>query len=575
MESFRKSGVFDVIFEILQSRRSMHLSANFARVASLGSAGVFLGAVSLFGQNELGSATIPPTAGMRTNAQALTATNFVAGGVSVTNGVLVAPNSVPPTSILGTNITVRPVTLEEAVQMALENNYDIQIIRYNVDIARFNLQGSYGAWEPAFNGSADYSYDKSPGRIQNLNGTLLQSPSREVETDRYTAGIDGFAPTGLQYGLDSSVSHTPVTGPLDVGSTWTLNLRQPILRNFWIDATRREILLNKKRIQISEWQLREQLINTIAQVENAYYDLIRARENIKVQRAALDSNNQLLRENKKRVEVGALAPLDEKQSEAEVAHAVATLLQTEQIYALSLNNLKNLVTRDFAKWSQVVFDPAETLVAVPASPELAESWKRGLSMRPELQQLKLNIEAQNITIKYLKNQVWPQLDLRGSYGHSGVDEQFSQGVRNMIRDDNPHYTYGAVLSIPLGGNRNARYGLKVARKSADQLLTEYQQLEQNVMVSIDNAIKLLASQFEQVEAARQARLFAQDALAAEQKKYENGKSTSYDVLLKQRDLTSRRFDEVAALADYNKALVGLSQSEGTTLVRFNMNIANP
>jgi outer membrane protein len=317
------------------------------------------------------------------------------------------------------------------------------------------------------------------------------------------------------------------------------------------------------------------LINTIAQVENAYYDLIRARENIKVQRAALDSNNQLLRENKKRVEVGALAPLDEKQSEAEVAHAVATLLQTEQVYALSLNNLKNLITRDFAKWSQVVFDPAETLVAVPASPELAESWKRGLSMRPELQQLKLNIEAQNITIKYLKNQVWPQLDLRGSYGHSGVDAQFSQGVRNMIRDENPHYSYGAVLSIPLGGNRSARYGLKVARKSAEQLLTEYQQLEQNVMVTIDNAIKLLASQFEQVEAARQARLFAQDALAAEQKKYENGKSTSYDVLLKQRDLTSRRFDEVAALADYNKALVGLSQSEGTTLVRFNMNIANP
>jgi len=286
-------------------------------------------------------------------------------------------------------------------------------------------------------------------------------------------------------------------------------------------------------------------------------------------------NNQLLRENKKRVEVGALAPLDEKQSEAEVAHAVATLLQTEQLYALALNNFKNLITRDFAKWSQVVLDPAETLVVVPASPDLAESWKRGLSMRPELQQLKLNIEAQNITIKYLKNQVWPQLDFRGSYGHSGVDRQYSSALSNFIPDDNPHYSAGAVLSIPLGGNRSARAGLKVARKSTEQLLTEYQQLEQNVMVSVDNAIKLLASQFQQVEAARQARLFAQDALAAEQKKYENGKSTSYDVLLKQRDLTSRRFEEVGALADYNRALVGLAQSEGTTLQRFSLNIANP
>ena len=196
-------------------------------------------------------------------------------------------------------------------------------------------------------------------------------------------------------------------------------------------------------------------------------------------------------------------------------------------------------------------------------------------MRPELQQLKLNMEAQNITIKYLKNQVWPQLDFRGSYGHLGVDSQFRGAIDNAMPADNPHYTAGAVLSIPLGGNRSARAGLKVARKSADQLLLEYQQLEQNVMVSVDNAIKLLASQFQQVEAARQARLFAQDALSAEQKKYENGKSTSYDVLLKQRDLTSRKFEEVGALADYNKALVGLAQSEGTTLQRFNLNIANP
>ena len=92
------------------------------------------------------------------------------------------------------------------------------------------------------------------------------------------------------------------------------------------------------------------------------------------------------------------------------------------------------------------------------------------------------------------------------------------------------------------------------------------------MVSIDNAIKLLQSRFQQVEATRQARLFAQDALSAEQKKYENGKSTSFLVLQAQRDLTSRRFEEIQALADYNKALSGLSQAEGGTLERNNLNL---
>jgi outer membrane protein len=558
--------VFDVIFEILQSARSMHLFGTFAGV-------VLLGLGSALAQNELTNATLSPREIVRTNAVTLTATNFVADSARVTNGVLVAPaHNVPPTSILGTNITVRPITLDEAVQMALKDNYDIQIIRYNVDIAEFDLRGSYGAYEPALNASANYSYDRSPGRRQNNNGVISFAPPQVTESDSYTAGIGGLAPSGLQYDLDGRLGHSQVTGPLDVNANWALTLRQPILRNFWIDSARRDILLNKNRLKLSEWQLREQLINTIAQVENAYYDLIRARENIKVQRAALDSNNQLLRENKKRVEVGALAPLDEKQSEAEVAHAIATLLQTEQVYAVALNTLKNLITQDYSNWIPIVLDPVETLVAVPASPELPESWKLGLTLRPELQEAKLNIEGQNISIKYLKNQIWPQIDLTGSYGQLGVSERFRGGADQALDDRNPRYSVGAVLSIPLGGSWSARNALKAARKSSEQLLMEYKRLEQVIMVAIDNAIKLLRSQFQQVEAARQARLFAQDALSAEQKKYENGKSTSYEVLLKQRDLTSRRFEELAALADYNKALVGLAQSEGATLQRYNLNL---
>jgi len=561
------SGVFDVIFEKLQSARSMYSLGICAGLA-------FIGITSALAQNELGRSTIPPTVGLRTNVVNLTATNFVAGSAMVTNGVFLNPqgHNVPPTSILGTNIVVRPLTLDEAIQMALENNYDIQIVRYNPEIAQFNLQGAYGAYEPALRGTADYNYYKSPAGVRDLgNGILIPQASTISERDTYTFGAGGLAPTGLQYDLTSSLDHSAIRGPLDVNSSWTLNLRQPILRDFWIDAYRREILLDKKRLKISEWQLRDQLITTIALVETAYYTLIQSRENIKAQRAALDYANQLLRENKKRVEVGALAPLDEKQAEAEVASAVANLLVTEQNYAVAINNMKFLILQDFAAWTNVVLDPVETLVAMPSSPELPESWRRGLTMRPELQQLKLSMEAQDITIKYLKNQVWPQLDLRGSYGHAGIDSSYTGAIDEELRDKNPHYSYGAVLSIPLG-SRSARYSLKAARATSAQLLLQYKQLEQRIMVAIDDAIKLLQSRFQQVEAARQARLFAQDALAAEQKKYENGKSTSFLVLQAQRDLTNRRFEEIQALADYNKALTGLATAEGSTLERLNLGV---
>jgi outer membrane protein len=540
----------------------------------------FAGALSVTAQtNQLGGG-LPVTAGMATNKQTLTATNFVASGLSVTNGVLISnsTNNVPPTSILGTNFMVQPITMADAIQMALQNNYDIQIARYNPDIARFTLQGSYSAWEPTLSGSGTHNYTKSPpGGVQFIGGTPIPSIASEVEGETYSAAIDGLLPTGLRYDLSSGLNRSVRLGltnenrTFDTTADWRLNLTQPLLRNLWIDAARRDILINKKRLKITEWQLRQQIISTLVNVEGAYYDLIQARENIKVQRAALEYANQLLRENKKRVEVGALAPLDEKQAEAEVARAVANLLVTEQAYAVAINTMKNLLTQDFASWTNIVIDPVENLVAVPAQPDLADSWKRGLTLRPEIQQAKLNIESQDITIKYLKNQMWPQLDVIGSYGQASAENQIPTALDEMLKDNYPNYRVGAQLSIPLG-NRAARYNLKSAKASAKQLLLDYKQLEQTIMVGIDNAIKLLQSRFQQVEASRQARLFAQDALSAEQKKYENGKSTSFLVLQAQRDLTSRRFEEIQALVDYNRALAGLAAAEGATLERNNLNI---
>ncbi|MGZ8939550.1 MAG: TolC family protein, partial [Limisphaerales bacterium] len=528
---------------------------------------------SVSAQTNSPSSALPATAGVRTNAASLTATNFIAGGLSVTNGALAgfSTNYVPPTSILGTNIVVRPITLGEAIGMALQNNFDIQIARYNPEISRYNLAGSYAIYEPALGFRYQHSYNSPPGRVNPV--TRLVEPSTETETDSFVGGplISGYAPTGLTYDFDFSLDGSEFTNPRETDpllrtteqyeSGAGISLRQPLLRNFWIDQPRATILINKKRLQISEWLLRAQLITTVSQVENAYFDLIRARENIKVQRAALDYNNQLLRENKKRVEVGALAPLDEKQAEAEVARGVAGLLSTEQAYALALNNLKNLITQDFSNWVHIVLDPMETLVAVPASPELPESWKRGLTMRPEIQQLKLDLESQDINLKFLRNQLWPTLDLFGSYGRRGRNTSYGRAADDLTSELFPSHSYGVILSVPLG-NRAARNNLKAARASVEQSLLDYKALEQTIMVQIDNAIKLLQSQYQQVEATRQARLFAQDALSAEQKKYENGKSTSFNVLLYQRDLTRSRFEELAALAEYNKALAGLAASEG-------------
>jgi outer membrane protein TolC len=308
-------------------------------------------------------------------------------------------------------------------------------------------------------------------------------------------------------------------------------------------------------------------------VEIRYYTVIAAADGVRVSEKALELAERLLAENKKRVEVGALAPLDEKQAEAEVATRKADLLSSRRLLEDQQNLLKGLLTDDYSSWLGVNLQPSARLTAVPVSLQLSDSWMVALSRRPEILEAKLNIERQDITIKYQQNQLYPQLDLVGSYGWVGGGDarEYSDVWKQWDSGDNPFFSLGAQLSIPLG-NGAARNSLRAARVSRQQLLLGLKRLEQSIMVDVDNAIGSVRTAFERVQATREARIYAQAALEAEQKKLENGKSTSFMVLQFQRDLTAAASTEIRALADYNIALANLSFAEGTTLERNNLEI---
>jgi len=158
------------------------------------------------------------------------------------------------------------------------------------------------------------------------------------------------------------------------------------------------------------------------------------------------------------------------------------------------------------------------------------------------------------------------LDLFGSYGYSGSDREFSGALDQFRRGSSPFYSAGAEVSIPLG-NTGARNNYKAAKAAKEQLALQLKQLEQIVLVGIENAIAVAMTSFERVRATKNASEFAEAALDAEQKKLQNGKSTSFQVLQLQRDLTAARSSEIRALADYNIALSRLASAEGTTLER--------
>ena len=203
--------------------------------------------------------------------------------------------------------------------------------------------------------------------------------------------------------------------------------------------------------------------------------------------------------------------------------------------------------------------------------DVQDSWSKGLAQRPDLAQAKLDVERQGIVLKFDRNQLFPELDLQGTYGYNGAGREFSDAFGQYARANRPFYSYGATLSLPLD-HTQTRNTLKSDKANLEQLLLRLKQLEQNVMVDIDNAVKQAESALESVDATKQARVYAEAALDAEQKKYAVGKSTTFTVLQLQNNLTSARSQEIRALANYAEALANLSQQEGDTIERHHLSL---
>jgi outer membrane protein TolC len=354
----------------------------------------------------------------------------------------------------------------------------------------------------------------------------------------------------------------------------SINLAQPLLKNFWIDQVRWNIKVAKNQVKYSELTLKQTIMQMITTVEQAYYDLVYARENITVQAKAVELATQLVVENKKRVEVGALAPLDEKQAEAQAASTQAALIAARASLAVQQNTLKQMLTDDYSGMASVELQPTAPLRAPVHVFDRQISWSKGLTERPDLLQAKLDIERQGVTLKYTYNQLFPELDIVGGYGRAAGGSsiaEYSQAFGQIARGDQPNYYVGAQLTFPIG-NTGARANYRRSKLQMEQYVVALKKLEQTIMTTIDNDIQLARSSYEEVGATRAAREYAAEALAAEQKKLENGKSTTYTVLQIQRDLTTARGNEIRALAIYNKALAQLSLDEGAVLERFGINL---
>jgi outer membrane protein len=478
-----------------------------------------------------------------------------------------AAQTIPMTVETG---TPRLLSVNDVIQMALTNNLDILITQYTPIEDQFTLEGLHSAYDPVFSFGLSRAFNTSPGQF--YQGTNYYPPYTTADNS-YTPSLSGNMPFGLNYTLTTPL--TQQTGPFtQYNASPSIQLTQPLLKNFWTDNTRYQIQLSRKTLRSDQLALRLQIQTTINAVKTAYFNLIAARENVEVQVAAVKLAQQLVDENTRKVQLGAMAPLDQRQAESQVASSQADLLAAQLAQQIQENAIKSLFSLHLEEWRDVTPVPSETLLAVPETFDLSESIRTALVSRPEMLQAKINVEKQHITIKYDQNQLYPELDLQGSYGLNSVDPMWGPTLDTLRQASDPSYSYGFKLTVPLD-NLAARSAYKSAKAGLDQILLQLKKVETTVVMAVDNDVKTVRSHLLRVTATRQAREYANDALVAGQARLIAGSTTSFEVLQLQSNLTTARSAEIRALADYNIALEQLALDEGTTLERNHIDLKVP
>jgi len=367
--------------------------------------------------------------------------------------------------------SIRSLSLRECVELALSKNLDLRIERLKLDMAADTLYGAYGVYDPVLSFTARRDFVSQPG------GVDPKKPGSDfpydLTTDSLGPTLTGVLPYGLSYDFNAlearqksrtdfnSNTNNAASYPFGVRQTNDfmasagVTLQQHLLKDFWIDQPRYEIQVNKKNLKIAELALLQQMMNIVTKTEVAYYDLTLAREEIGVQEMALAQARQLLAEDQRRVQMGMLPPAGEQDAAAQAETAQANLLAAQLAFASQQNVLKGLIGDDFRRWADVRLDPSDTLEAVETPLQRRECWDVALAQRPDIRQFRLELEKENLQVRYRFNQLFPSLEVVGSVGGRAVDSTFGDAFDQLGDFSNPRYSYWVVLSYPLS-NRAAR-----------------------------------------------------------------------------------------------------------------------
>jgi outer membrane protein TolC len=466
------------------------------------------------------------------------------------------------------------LSLREARSMALRNNLDLQITMFNPSISRASLDDANTLYDTLFTSSATGGESKQPV-VVNFAGEVGQL---ESDTFRGTMALRRLLPTGGNVSLGVSTDRTLSNAGFSAlnrryESNATLFLSQPLLRTAGRDYTEAGIRFSEDQLDISTLDLRNKTEALVRDVELSYWNLVNSLGQVLVQRRSLDVAQDLLRIAEARLQSGAGTQVDVSQAGAGVALREVDLLKAENAVRVSQESLLGLLmTRtpgtDMAKTLRIVpaDDPRADLPALPDE-DLETGVEQALMDRSDLEILRYRVSQTEITVMRAESDVLAKLDLSGSVSYAGLDGGFSTSFNDSMASRRfPTYNVGLFLEIPIG-NRSARARLERAILQRSQAEARVRALQSNVSVRVRNARRDLESARREIDAALRAVALSEEQLAAERERLRVDKSTTFNVLDLEEDLTSARTSFIEALVDYRSAMAAYDFERGRILER--------
>ncbi len=473
--------------------------------------------------------------------------------------------------------------LREAISLALSKNFRIRAERFTPQIARARQLSQSGRFDPV--AEVSVTYDENNQELRTLNSELLvptAAPGDPApELFALTSGLEvdssiaGLTPWGLTYDIGASTTRSTDSRRANdrFNSFFGIGITQPLLRNLGTDVNLAQLRIARADRAISEWTLRDRIIEVVTDTVNTYCDLYVAMENLGVEERSRALAAQLVEDNLKRAEIGVMSPLDVVQARADLAAREERVLVAQRAMLDNENFLKQLVTDE-------VFNFLETRLTIQTLPELPgfradrdKDFPRAFELRPDYRQALLDLQKRQINVVFTRNQTLPRLDLVASFGLNGIDNNLADSVQRVTGQGNNNlaWTAGFVGSLPVP-NREAVGNLQANKMEVAQALVDLKRLEQAILVEADNAAGQIETTRERIQASRAALEFSRRTLEAAQARLASGTTTTFEVLQFQRDLATAEINEIRARADHIRAIASYARSTGLTLEKNGISI---